>query len=499
MEQHGEFDVGIIGYGPVGATLANLLGRAGLSAAVFEREASHYHLPRAAHFDGEVMRVFQAAGLAEEVAATTFVNVGMRFVNADGKLLIDWPRPQEIGPQGWYPSYRFHQPALEAVLRRGLDRFPGHRVLFRNDVFALDEEATHVRVRHEDLSNGTLRETRCRYVVGCDGARSTVRRFMGSTLEDLGSHQRWLVVDVVLHEPVSTLKDYTTQVCDPARPTTVARGVGLRRRWEFMLMPGDDPATIATPAQVWRLLSPWLRPDQAEIERAVVYAFHSVLAQGWRRDRLILAGDAAHQTPPFLGQGLCAGIRDTANLAWKLAAVLRGEAPDTLLDTYESERAPHARAYIELAIRLGNLVQTTDPEQAAARDRSMAEQPELMASITPSLGPGLHRDFPAPAGTLSEQPRLSNESRMDDMVGMRFALLIAPALLQALPQAERDALDAAGVKVLEHEGRDYLAALGKQALLIRPDRYVLGSASTLQELQTVLGLLPLRHDALCPA
>ena len=495
MQHQAEYDVGIIGYGPVGATLANLLGCAGLSAAVFEREASAYHLPRAAHFDGEVMRVFQSIGLAAEIAPTTFVNVGMQFVNAHGKLLIDWPRPQEIGPQGWHPSYRFHQPALEQVLRRGVGRFPGHRELFRHDVFALDDEGPHLRVRHEDLSKGTLHETRCRAVVGCDGARSTVRRFIGSPLEDLGSHERWLVVDVVLHALLPALKDQTIQLCDPARPTTVARAVGLRRRWEFKVMPGEDPTGIAKPERVWELLAPWLRPDQAVIERAAVYVFHSVLARSWRRSRMMLAGDAAHQTPPFLGQGMCAGIRDAANLAWKLALVLRGQAPDTLLDTYETERAPHARAYIEQAVRLGNLVQLTDPEEVEARDLAMAERPELMASITPRLGPGLHGDAPAPAGTLSEQPRLADGTWMDDAVGLRFALLIRPALLRTLPEAERAALDRAGVRVLENEGQEYLAALGAEAVLIRPDRYVLGCAATLDELRDVMGRLPMRQDA----
>lgn len=493
------FDVGIVGYGPVGATLANLLGVAGLTVAVFEREGAPYHLPRAAHFDGEVMRVFQSIGLAEAILPDTFVNVGMRFVNGEGRLLIDWPRPQEIGPQGWHPSYRFHQPALEAVLRRGVGRFPGHGVFFRHDVFALDDNGDEVRVRHEDLSSGTLGETRCRAVVGCDGARSTVRRFMGSAMQDLGSHERWLVVDVVLRELLPSLDDRTIQLCDPARPTTIARAVGLRRRWEFMVMPGDDPATITRSDKVWALLAPWVNPGQAEIERAAVYVFHSVLAQGWRRGRMMLAGDAAHQTPPFLGQGMCAGIRDAANLAWKLAAVLGGAATDALLDTYETERAPHTRAYIEQAIRLGSLVQTTDPAEAAQRDRAMVESPQRMASITPPLGPGLHAPGAGPAGTLAPQPRLSDGRRMDDVVGPRFALLATAALLARLTPAEMEGMRSAGVCILPDEGSDALATLGGvQAVLIRPDRYVLGTADSAAGLRAVLDRLPRAAAQLSP-
>ena len=481
-----EFDVGVVGYGPVGAMLANLLGRCGLTVGIFERESGQYGLPRAAHFDGEVMRVFQSAGLADALLPMLRVNAGMRFVNAAGELLINWPRPQEVGPQGWHPSYRFHQPDVEAVLRRGVTRFAGHREMFRADVFALDQRSDGVAVRYEDLTSGTYRIARCGFVVGCDGARSTARRFMDAALDDLGSHQRWLVVDVVLAAPVAGLDDFTVQYCDPARPTTVARGVGLRRRWEFMLMPDDDAAAIARPDAVWNLLARWINPGQAEIERAVVYTFHSAIARSWRSGRLLLAGDAAHQTPPFLGQGLCAGIRDAANLAWKLAAVVRGEADDALLESYEAERSPHTREYIELAVRLGGLIQTTDPGVAARRDREMTTNPHFMQSIAPRLGSGLHRTAPPPAGTLSKQVRLSNGTRMDDAVGQRFAVLATAALWQALPASGRMSLEESSIIALPGEGLDWLAELGTGAVLIRPDRYVLACADTPEALRDLL-------------
>ena len=430
------FDVGIVGYGPVGATLANLLGRHGVSVALFERDAAQHALPRAGHIDGEVMRVFQAAGVAEAMQPNLLVNVGMRFVDAGGRVLIDWPRPQEIGPQGWYPSYRFHQPDAEAALRAGVRHWPGHREYLRTDVFALTQDADGVELRYEDLSRGAYGAARCRFVVGCDGARSTVRRFMDAELEDLGSHERWLVVDVIMHEVSERLSNFTVQHCDPARPTTVARGVGKRRRWEFMVMPSDDPATIARPDQVWRLLAPWIGPDEATIERSVIYMFHAANARAWRRGRLLLAGDAAHQMPPFLGQGLCSGVRDAANLAWKLAAVLQGAAADSLLDSYEAERSPHVRAFIEQAVRLGNLVGLRDPALAAERDRAMSCNPELMRSITPCLGPGLHGGAGLPAGTLAPQLRLQDGSRMDDRVGQRFAVLAQPGIWGASAEVQ---------------------------------------------------------------
>ena len=230
----------------------------------------------------------------------------------------------------------------------------------------------------KDLQSGNTQAVQARYVVGCDGARSMVRKAMGTAMVDLGLHQPWLVFDVRLKADVPGLPDHTVQHCDPARPMTYCNVTGNRRRWEIMLMPGDDPAQLVQPETLWQLVSKWVTPEQADIERAVIYTFHSVIAEGWRQGRLLLAGDAAHQTPPFLGQGMCAAIRDASNLAWKLEAVLRGHADDALLDTYESERSPHVRAFIDLAVKLGDIIQTTDPQAARERDAKFkAGQPEI--------------------------------------------------------------------------------------------------------------------------
>jgi 3-(3-hydroxy-phenyl)propionate hydroxylase len=484
-----DFDVGIVGYGPVGAALANLLGVAGVSVAVFEREASVYHQPRAGHFDDEVMRVWQAMGLADAIRPTLRVNPGMRFVNAQGETLIDWPRPQETGPQGWNASYRFHQPTLERILREGVARFD-HAVFLQTEVSAVTDTGDGVALVTRDVESGREQVTRCRYVVGCDGGRSTVRRTMQTAMESLHSDERWLVTDIELTEEMPQLGDFTIQYCDPQRPVTYARGVGRHRRWELMLVDGDDPATIAQEASVWRLLQRWIAPAQGRIERATVYTFHSIVAKGWRKGRLILAGDAAHQMPPFLGQGMCAGIRDVSNLAWKLAHVLRGEAPETLLDSYESERAPHVRKYIEQAIRLGSLIQIRDPEQAAIRDRQFRQDPEMMKSIRPPLGNGLHGDAAAPVGELAPQPRLSDGRRMDDVAGLSFALLATARFFEGLPAALVEALRQHRVIPLVGEGLDYLQSLGTEAAMIRPDRYLLGVAGDVDGLMRLVSALP---------
>ena len=356
-------DVALIGCGPVGAMLANLLGLCGVSVCVLDRAEAVYPLPRAIHFDDEVMRVLQGAGIADAIGPRLLASPGMKFVDAQGRLLIDWSRPAVIGPQGWFPSYRFHQPELEGAMRTGLERFA--HVTLRSGCAAVELEPRpgSIVVRTQPV-HGAPGVVEARYVVGCDGAGSFVRRMMGVGLDDLGFNERWLVVDTILRRPRPDLGDHSVQYCNPQRPATYVRGTGDRRRWELAVLPGEDEAMLTQPEQLRRLLAPWVQEGDVTVERAVLYTFGSALAPTWRRGRLLIAGDAAHLTPPFLGQGMCAGIRDAANLAWKLAAVLQGRAGEDLLDSYGAERAPHVREYIELAIRIGGLINATAMEAA---------------------------------------------------------------------------------------------------------------------------------------
>jgi 3-(3-hydroxy-phenyl)propionate hydroxylase len=437
-----DFEVCIVGYGPVGASLANLLGLSGLKTLVLEREPSVYHLPRAVALDGEGMRLVQTMGLADQMLPRLDVSRNIRHVSADGKLLLLISRGG-VGPEGWNNAYRFYQPELETVLRNGVSGYRSVNVRLRSEAFALDEFTDWVRVRYENLASGALEEATARYIVGCDGARSTVRRFMGAALQDLRSHERWIVLDMILDQPPSGVPEAADetgrvvdaiQYCDPVRPTTFVPMPGKRHRWEFMLMPHDDAATITRSERVYELLRPWnIDPAKSTIERAVVYTFHSALSTRWRRSRLLLAGDAAHQMPPFLGQGMCSGLRDAANLAWKLRDVVIGDAPDALLDTYESERMEHVRAYIELAVELGSVIQTTDPEKARQRDNDLIANPTMLRPIAPPLGPGLHGDAPPPAARRAAQPRLDDGTLLDDHVGYRFAVLVSSRLADSMP------------------------------------------------------------------
>ena len=446
------YDVAIVGFGPTGATLANLLGMQGFKVAVVEREAQPSPLPRAVHFDGEVMRIFETAGLAREILPRTRPSGGMRYVNTAGTVMIERKPAIGTGPHGWANNYLFHHADLESVLRAGIERFANVEVF-------LGEEALSVSQSKLETSR---REIHAQFIVGCDGARSLVRQAIGSGHDDLGLHQPWLVVDVLL-ERDADLPEQTVQYCDPARPITFVKVGGRRRRWEIMLMPGDAAEAMTHPQNVWRLLAPWIRPGDAVLERAAVYTFHSLIARKWRDRRLLIAGDAAHQTPPFLGQGMCAGIRDAANLAWKFA-------DERLLDTYQSEREPHVRVYIEEALRLGAIIQTTDPEVAAERDRRFLEGgKEEMVNLSPRLGPGFHHD-----GEIYPQPVLPDGRRLDEAIGgYRFAVLT-------------------GEKIEIPSDMALVPFQAKESVVLRPDRYVYGRARSAAELKSLIG--GMRHE-----
>jgi 3-(3-hydroxy-phenyl)propionate hydroxylase len=473
-----EYDVAIVGVGPVGATLAALVALRGLKVLCLEREASAYGLPRAVQVDGECLRVFQTLGVDAALAPSLLPAPGMRFIDSEGRLILDWSRPMEIGPQGWCASYRFHQPDLEACLRAHLKACRNVDVRLRREVLSVEPTADHVLLQVEDLATGRLGQTSAKYVVGCDGARSTVRRCIGSELMDLKSHERWLVLDVILKRPRPDLGDYAVQYCDPVRPATYIRGVGERRRWEIMLDASEDAATAQQPETVWRRLSRWLRPEEAVLERSAVYTFHSVIAETWRRDRLLIAGDAAHQTPPFMGQGMCTGVRDAANLAWKLADVIHGDSDPSLLDTYESERSPHARVFIDAAVRLGAVIRAFSTH---ATDGAEAREPERFVTPKPKLGPGVHEGG-AYGGEISEQPRLSEDRLLDDLVGYHSAILMRPELTAALPR-QTDGLK--WVPASSAAALDWLDRLGVAAVILRPDRYIFGVAQTERDLKAL--------------
>ena len=381
-------EVLIVGLGPVGATLAGLLSDAKVDVIAIDSSTEVYPLPRAAHFDHEIMRVFQELGIAEEVQRHARSAKGYEFRSADGEVLVSFDNMDAIAPSGWPGGFMFNQPGLERALRAKLAGSAYVRVM-------LGAAFERLRVGGDGVEaqiagpNGPLR-VQARYVVGCDGSWSPVREALGVGLEDLQFDEPWLVIDAI-PKPGSKMPEVNLQICDPARPTTcVLMGPG-RHRWEFMLLPGEIPEDVLDDDFIKGLLASW--DVDVEIERKAVYRFHGLVADRWRLGRVLIAGDAAHQTPPFAGQGMCAGIRDAANLAWKLSAVLQHRAGEALLDSYQIEREPNARAYIALAIEMGRVVCTLDPGMAQMRNAQMLAARK--AGVTP-IPPARRRRSQAP-------------------------------------------------------------------------------------------------------
>jgi 2-polyprenyl-6-methoxyphenol hydroxylase-like FAD-dependent oxidoreductase len=469
------YDLAIVGFGPVGATLASLCARRGLSVVVIDKDFDVYPLPRAAHVDHEVMRIWQEIGCADDLFATMRENVGMDFLTADGEVLHRMRSPG-IAPSGWPASLFFHQPGVERAVRKTALELGVH-VLLGVEVAGLDPRTDAVRLTLADDS-----VVDAAWVVGCDGARSFVRRALGVGLDDLEFEEPWLVVDTVVYGDAPQLPDRALQICDPARPHTLVPMPAPRFRFEFMLLPGEDATAMQDPAVVRELLGPWVDPDIVEMERSAVYTFHGLIARTWRQGRVLLAGDAAHQMPPFLGQGMCSGLRDAANLAWKLDLVHRGTAPDALLDTYQLEREPHVRTIVELAVGFGRIICTTDAAVAAERDAVMcaAQQAKGEEADAPYTLPGL------PAGPLvlgdgriAPQPACIG-TRLDDLVGQRFAVI---ARDRSLLTGEDAAFWARHACFLDAATHPVLAAalddFASDVVVIRPDRYVLYAGASL--------------------
>ncbi len=344
-----EVDVLVVGYGPVGAAIANLLGRYGVRVLAVDKAKEIFMAPRAIALDNEALRILQLAGLEDG----DFEKVAIPYVRMLSPLLGEFGRINTLGPIDGQPKLvTFYQPELEAALRRRASQYGGVQSALGVALIGFDESPDGV-VATLDVGEGCTSAVRARYLVGADGAGSLVRQLIGQEFKGQTYAEDWLVVDAFgAQNPI----DHVEFLCNHRRPTPHMTAPGGRERWEFMLQPGETRADMESDARVSELLAPWGGPTAMTIERKAVYRFHARTAKAFCKGRVFLAGDAAHVTPPFVGQGLVAGLRDAANLSWKIAWVVQGRASPKILDSYDEERRPHAKAMIDLAKFMGRLI-----------------------------------------------------------------------------------------------------------------------------------------------
>jgi 3-(3-hydroxy-phenyl)propionate hydroxylase len=427
-------DVVIVGAGPVGLTLANILGLQGVRVLVVEERDTLIDYPRGVGLDDEALRTFQSIGVVDKVLPHTVPNQILRFFDGNRRLLAEMAPPD--ARFGWPKRNGFVQPMVDAELLAGLDRFDHVRVAWGRKMEGCTESADGVSVRLA----GEPEPVTARYLIGCDGGRSATRRLMGVSFEGTTSATRWLVIDVA-NDPLGHPNSEVG--ADPERPyasISIAHGI---RRFEFMIHADETDEQVEQPEFIQRVLARFVPdPQRVDIIRHRVYTHHSRIAGAFRRGRLFLAGDAAHLMPVWQGQGYNSGIRDAANLGWKLAAVIKGQAGDALLDTYDVERRKHARAMIDLSTMVGRVISPTNRRVASLRDSVIRG-----ASIVPTLkryilemrfkpmpryeqGAVHHAHAPtptSPTGTLFIQPRVDTRDQsnvlLDDVIGPGFAVL----------------------------------------------------------------------------
>lgn len=510
-------DVLIVGYGPVGMSTALLLADQGIGVVVVEKHPERYKMHRAGHFDGETFRMFQGLGIADDLELIASPVTSMAFMDANREVMAE-KRSGESGA-GWKPDYLLYQPLYEDIIdTKG--RELGVNVFMGVTAEALTDDGAGVTtiVRPTGDADAAATIITSRYVIGADGPKSFVRDAIGSVRRDLGfKAMAQLVVDIEFHDPdidIPTLPE-AANVLDPARPTLSGRW-GSRRwsRWEFAAMDGESVEYLESDETCWKLLAPWgVFPEHGTIQRHTVFHFESSLAEPWHTGRVFLAGDAAHTAPPYLGQGLLSGLRDGANLAWKIAAVLDGRADERLLATYEVERTPHVATLIETSSAQGKMVLMTDPELAAARDARLRAGTPANRPF-PRLTTGLVRSPDAP-GAMDERhcdgrpslqarvARVKEVARLDDLLPRRTWRVVSrhvvpmeqfderqSALIESLgmvfAHVSRGAhLDTSFWDIDAEYDRWYLDT-GQKAFIERPDHYVYGTCTTIEDLPALL-------------
>lgn len=511
---HFDADVAIIGGGPVGTLLAILLGQRGKRVTLVERWSQAYGRPRAVTYDHEIARILATLGIDSEHDSAISYHDELYYwkdVRGENLQIVDW---QSQSASGWRVRYWFNQPDLEARLTRIVDGMPGVTQLRGWEGTGLVEDGDGVTVTltrnpQEAGAGGETRTVRAKYLVGADGANSFVRDALGIENEDRGYFFDWLILDLIPQEEY-VAQPMQWQLCDPKRPTTIVPGGPGRRRWEFMVLPGESAQELQTPERAWALLEPWgMTPENAELERSAVYRFQARWARTWNRGRCVIAGDAAHLMPPFAGEGMCAGLRDAFALGWRLNAILEGKLSAAVLDSYTTERLEHAKHYIEFSQELGKIICIADEKEAAERDVKMkadlkARNNQPVPTDVCHLGPGAWSAESAHAGELSVQGVVDvngTRDRFDQAVGHGWFVIgldadpahaLGPERLEQLallegrtarigtPGATGAPCDAVDI---EETYKRWLASIDATYVVLRPDFYVAATAKSAELLR----------------
>ena len=505
----------------MGAVAANLLAPSGLRIGIFETAPHIYDKPRAVIVDNESLRTLQMCRLPGELLDFFFPYRGAHYLGVDGDIIRRFYAKPGPALLGWPSSATFIQPEVEDLLRRGVDQHANVEVFLEHEIVDVEPRESGATLRIKDHRGGQNTHCEARYVLGCDGTRSTVRTEIGGGFEDLAFDEQWLVVSVLLTRPVP-LPEFSIAHCQPERPAMFVLGPRNLRRWELKLLPGETPDMFATDGDVKEVLGRFVDVDAIQIWRSSVYRFHAVVADRWRKGGMFILGDAAHQNPPFGGQGLCSGIRDVANLVWKIRQVEEFGAQPTLLDSYEVERKPNIRTIASRSRDIGKIVGEIDVAAATERDRRMRDEmkttPEVYRQdVVPPLEAGIvarntDGSVAARAGSLFIQPRVrrgtdASSHLLEDVLGSCFLFITDSASALdwfddevgyiwdklggekvVISDDWPDVDDARAIYLSETDGffAEWLSASKSAAVIIRPDRYVYGVAADRGELQVLV-------------
>ncbi len=485
-----QFDIAICGYGPVGSTFAGLMGKLGYKVLVIERNIGPSPTARAINTDGEQLRTFDRLGIAEKVVENSTEIHCVHFGDANLNPIQTIEQPVGVSAMGWPNQVLFYQPELEGFIRASVESENNIVIKEGTELLSFDDSDEGVYLNCKD-SKGDLTFF-SKYLIGCDGASSFVRRELDVDLEDFEYNQEWLVCDAHLTKKINIPEKEAMQVCDPKRPGTYVPGRRGHLRFEFKKMPGEDSNELEKDENVWKLLKPWINKDNAELERAQVYSFHACIAETWRKGNVLIAGDAAHQMPPFMGAGMGTGIRDVTNISWKLDLLLKNKANERILDTYQEERHSHAKWTIAQTVTIGQVIEGFC---AAAEGKEYEPKGPSYDVNFPHIPAGIYSD-PADmiTGVPIPQPILIKDNKkemLDKMINENFAILAQESNLD-LTEKAKTIVDLLGIKLItmdsyeDSEERLKTVFAKYKAVLIRPDKYTYGGVEDISSLSDMI-------------